>query len=102
VFAAVTEEVGQLLRVDFADMVRYEPDRTLTYVATWGSAGEAFPAGIRWTLGGKNLSRIVFATGRPARMDNYADASGPLSATARETGLRSAVATPSVQGARRA
>jgi signal transduction histidine kinase len=36
----------------------------------------------------------VFETGRPARIDSYADASGPVGVSARETGFRSAVATP--------
>jgi signal transduction histidine kinase len=96
VFAAVIEEVGRLLDVDLANMCRYEPDGAITFVATWGSAGERFTVGSRWTLGGKNLSTLVFETGRPVRIDNYADASGPVTVTARETGLRSAVGTPIV------
>jgi signal transduction histidine kinase len=36
----------------------------------------------------------VFETGRPARMDSYADASGPVADTARKVGFRSAVSTP--------
>jgi signal transduction histidine kinase len=36
----------------------------------------------------------VFETGRPARIDRYADASGPLSVAAAEWRLRSAVGTP--------
>jgi signal transduction histidine kinase len=94
VFAAVIEEVGQLLSVEFANLGRYEPDGTITFVATWGSSGERFPVGSRWPLGGENLGTLVFETGRPARIGSYDDASGPLSATARGKGLRSAVATP--------
>jgi signal transduction histidine kinase len=94
VFAAVVEEVGRLLHVDFANMGRYEPDETLTIVAAWGRAVEPFPVGSRWTLGGNNLSTIVFETGRAARIDSYADASGPVGLTARETGFRSSVAMP--------
>jgi signal transduction histidine kinase len=45
-------------------------------------------------LGGHNLGTLVFETGRPARVDNYADASGPLGVRLREVGLRSAVGTP--------
>jgi signal transduction histidine kinase len=45
-------------------------------------------------LGGKNVSTRVFETGRPARIDSYADASGPVGVIGRETGFRSAVATP--------
>jgi signal transduction histidine kinase len=36
----------------------------------------------------------VAQTGRPARMDSYADGSGPIGVVARESGVRSAVGTP--------
>src|SRR4051812_42188628 len=91
VFAAVLEEVGQLLSVDYVQMVRYEPDETLTVVASSGAAG---PAVSRAALGGKNLATIVFESGRPARIDSYADASGPIGVAARDQGVRSAVGTP--------
>jgi signal transduction histidine kinase len=92
VFAAVTNEVGRLLAVDLANLCRYESDGTLTFVA---SSGERFPVGSRWPLGGhKNLATLVFETGRPARIDNYADATGPLADDIREQGVRSAVGTP--------
>jgi GAF domain-containing protein len=94
VFAAVIEEVGRLLPVDIANLCRYESDGSTTVVATWGRGDLRFPVGGRWPLGGQNLGTLVFETGRAARIENYADASGPLSVTAREGGLRSAVATP--------
>ena len=47
VFAAVAEEVGRLLPVGYAHLVRYEPDRTLTIVAAWGAATVGFPVGSR-------------------------------------------------------
>jgi signal transduction histidine kinase len=95
VFAAVAEEVGQLLHVDLANMWRYELDRTGTSVATWGTVGKRFPVGSRWPLKGYNLGTLVFDTGRPARIDRYTDSfSGPLGAAAREAGIRSAVGTP--------
>jgi signal transduction histidine kinase len=94
VFAAVVEEIGRLLPVEYAGMGRYEPDRRVTYLASWGRAVEPPRDGSDLTLGGKNLATIVFETGRPARIDNFADASGPLGATARERGTRSAVGTP--------
>jgi GAF domain-containing protein len=93
-FAAVVEAIGRLLPVDLANLCRYEPDHTQTFVATWGRPGKRFPEGSRWPLGGKNLATIVLQTGRPARIDGYADASGPVNAIAREVDLRSAVATP--------
>ena len=99
VFSAVVKEVGQLLPVDLANLCRYGPDRTQTFVATWGP-GKRFPQGSRWPVGGKNLGTIVFETGRPARIDDYSDASGPVSGVARETDLRSAVGTPIVVDSR--
>jgi signal transduction histidine kinase len=94
VFAAITEEVGRLLPVDFADMSRCEPDGEVTFVAAWGSTAAIFPVGSRWNLEGNNLCSIVARTGRPARIESYADASGPIDMAVHETGVRSAVGTP--------
>jgi signal transduction histidine kinase len=94
VFAAVAKEVGHLLPVGSAAMCRYEPGRALTFVAQSDSSG-AFPVGSRWMLGGHNLGTLVFESGRPARVDSYADnSSGPLSAGIRMAGYRSSVGTP--------
>ena len=94
VFAAVTEEVGRLLSADMTHMCRYEPGNTMTFVATWAKGDEGFRLGSRWPLGGQNLATLVFETGRSVRIDNYAGASGPLSVTAQDTGIRSAVGEP--------
>jgi GAF domain-containing protein len=96
VFAAITEEVGRLLPVDFADMSRCEPDGAVTFVAAWGSTAPVFPVGSRWIPEGNNLCSIVAGTGRPARIDSYADASGPIDLAVRAGGVRSAVGTPIV------
>ncbi len=94
VFAAVTEEVGRLFPVDSAGMCRYEPDGTLTFVAILGVIGERLPAGSRWRIGGHDLGTLVFETGRPARIDSYADATGPLGTALREAGIRWSVGVP--------
>jgi signal transduction histidine kinase len=96
VFAAVTEEVGRLLPVDFAYMGRYGPDGTVTTIASWGRTTAPVPAGRRRSLGGNTIGTLVFETGRPARMDDYSDGSGLLDPEVRETGLRSRVGTPIV------
>jgi signal transduction histidine kinase len=93
-FAAVTDEVIRLLPVDFALMGRYESDGTLITVAAAGSAVARSPIGARWVREGKNLVTIVFDTGRPARIDSYADSSGPVGDAAKESGIRSSVGTP--------
>jgi signal transduction histidine kinase len=94
VFAAVIEEIGQSLPVDTAAMGRYEADGTLAFVASWGWAVDFVPVGTRWSVGGKNLGTIVFETGRAARIDSYADASGQVGVAAREWGITAAVGTP--------
>jgi signal transduction histidine kinase len=99
VFAAVTEEAGRLLSADYTAMSRYEPDGARTIVAAWSSTGPACPVGSRVRLGGRNLNTLVFQTGRAARIDDYADASGLLAGVAGEIGLRAAVGVPvSVEG----
>jgi signal transduction histidine kinase len=95
VFTAVVDEVGQLLPVQSSTMCRYEPDESLTFVATWGTVKHPFEVGTRQMLGGNNLGTIVYKTGRPARIDRYADtSSGPLGADIRDAGIQSSVATP--------
>jgi GAF domain-containing protein len=94
VFAAVTEEVGRLLPVESVAMGRYESDETMTVVATSGPVGDRFAVGGRWPLGGKNVSTVVAQTGRPARIDSYADASGAVGVAVREEGAGSGVGTP--------
>jgi signal transduction histidine kinase len=94
-FAAVAEEAGRLLPVDWAGIGRYESDGAMTTVASWTRAGGFFPsAGSRWTLGGQNISTIVFETGRSARVDSFADASGEIGLSARDRGYGAAVGTP--------
>jgi signal transduction histidine kinase len=95
-FAAVTKEVGELLRVDVTTMNRKDSDGTVTIVAGWDRGGGHPPVGSRHVLGGENVSSKVVQTGRPARIDRYLDATGPGAVAARETGVRSAVGTPIV------
>jgi signal transduction histidine kinase len=93
-FAAVTEEIGRLLGVEYAYLGRYDAGGMFTVLGVWGDAVHRAPAGARRSLGGNNVATVVFETGRPARMDNYADASGELGVASRESGVRSAIATP--------
>ena len=96
VFGAVAEEVGRLLEVDFATLVRYDPQDAITIVGTWTRTGAPSPApvGDRMPLGGRNLSTLVYRTGRPERID-YDDVSGAIGdAAAREWRLRSSAGVP--------
>jgi signal transduction histidine kinase len=54
----------------------------------------AFPVGTRVPLGGRNVVSMVVRTGRPARIDYYADATGPIADDARGYGFHTAVGVP--------
>jgi len=96
VFTAVTEEAGRGLNVNYASMSRYDADGAVTIVAGWGKTGPVRGGlvGARVRLGGENVATQVFETGRPARTDNHAEATGPGADFARFKGSRSTVAAP--------
>jgi GAF domain-containing protein len=96
VFDAVAAEAGQLLGVDATHIGRYDPDATVTGIASWGRAGAHVPAGTRIPVEGNNVTALVFSTGRPARMDSYDEASGGVAAIVRARGLNSSVGAPIV------
>ena len=99
VFAAVVREVGEVLGVDATHLGRFDADGTVVSVAQWGSYA-GVPIGARFPLEGDSVSARVLRTGRPARMDDYEDASGAIAATIREIGIRSSIGVPiSVRGA---
>jgi signal transduction histidine kinase len=96
VFAAVAEEVGRLLAADFATLVRYDPQDTLEVVGAWTRTGAPAPTpvGGRLPLGGRNVTTMVYQTGRPSRID-YRDVSGVIGQVAsRDWGLRSSIGVP--------
>ena len=80
-------------------MSRYDPDGAGRVVAAWSRAGAAIPVGIRMSPGGRNVTTLVFETGRAARLDDYVGVSGAAAEVAREFGIRAAIGAPiSVEG----
>jgi signal transduction histidine kinase len=94
VFGAVAEEVGRLLGVDLTAMGRYDSDEVVTGVGVWSAGRGNQGPGARIPLGGQNVTTLVFRTGRPARIDDYADTSGQVVDVVREWGVRSSVGVP--------
>ena len=95
VFAVVAEEAGRLLTTDVAIMNRYAPDGTEAVVGVWASNGvPPVAVGTRVPVGGRNVTSLVFQTGRSARIDSYTDASGPVGDIAIEVGIRASVGAP--------
>ena len=93
VFAAVAAEVTRVIDVDVSFLSRYARDGTATVVAV-SALPSAVPAGTQFAQGGRNVHTLVFKTGQPARIEGYAEASGPAASVARETGVHSAVGVP--------
>jgi GAF domain-containing protein len=94
-FAAVTAEVGRVLAADISVMARYDPDGTQTTVGVWSRTGVLpVPVGTRTHLGGRNVTTLVFETGRPVLIDDYAEASGRVGDIARDVGIRASVGVP--------
>jgi signal transduction histidine kinase len=96
VFAAVAAEAGQLLKVDFTVLSRYERDGAVAVVGGWARVdpGRPLAVGARLEPGGQNMHTLVFQTGRPARIDDYDEASGPAADVAHDWAFRSAVGAP--------
>ncbi|MEA2223058.1 MAG: hypothetical protein QOH83_1434, partial [Solirubrobacteraceae bacterium] len=95
-FAAVTGEVGRLLRADLAGMLRYETDHTVTPVATWAAVGEHPPVPDQWPTEEGDPATLIAKTRRPARIENWAGVRGPNAAFIRQLGIMSSVGSPIV------
>ncbi|HYX57695.1 MAG TPA: GAF domain-containing protein [Streptosporangiaceae bacterium] len=96
----ITEEAGKLLHVDNAHLAVYEHDETAAVAASWSLRGTPVPVGRRVPLEGDNVIVRVSRTQRPARIDNYGDAGGPIARYAQSVGVRVAVGTPVLAGGR--
>ncbi len=97
VFAAVTAEVGQMLGTDYSSLSRYDPDGgALTVLGMWSRTGSRplLPVGGRMELGGRNVTTQVFRTGRPARLDDHAEATGAVASLAHTAGTHASIGVP--------
>ncbi|MET0699605.1 MAG: GAF domain-containing sensor histidine kinase [Mycobacterium sp.] len=92
-FAAVTREVRRRFGPTTARMIRYEPDGTATVLANEGTAGPHVRIGEQWRhYPATGLTKTIWTTGRPARVDDYRDLPGGERYVAE--GLLSAVGVP--------
>jgi signal transduction histidine kinase len=99
VFDTVTREVGLQCDADLARMERFEPDRTVNAVAAWSRTGDGrLAVGTRFTLEGSSIAAQVLETGRPARLDSFDGAYGPIAREAQALGIRSSVGCPIIVG----
>jgi PAS domain S-box-containing protein len=96
VFAAVAEEVSRLLGIGQTGVLRYEDDNTVVVVANSDPLDPPLPVGARRTLEGDNVASRVQRTGRPVRVDDYAQLAGALAGDAQKQGFRSGAGAPIV------
>ena len=100
VFEHVTEEVGRLLGLPAASIMRYDGARTATVVGTWSEDGKPrFPVGAWLDLDGDTVVARVLRSGTAQRVD-YEETSGALAETVRSFGYHAAVAAPVTVGGR--
>jgi len=95
VFGLVTEELSHLMDVSLARMVRFEPDGSATVVAARGSSEDRLAEGTNHhPLPRGTLIEQVFRTGKPARVEDYAEVSGAIGDVLRQEGTRSGAGGP--------
>ena len=97
VFEMVVTELGRLLDVGSAGLVRFDSQEAATVLASWGRLGEVLSVGTRLPLGGRNVMTQIARTGRAARVDDYApSATGPIAEHANRLRTRTAIGGPIV------
>jgi signal transduction histidine kinase len=96
VFAAVAGELGQLLGVDDAMIVRFDENSAVAIAASWGELAEMFPANRTIVPEDEGVTSRIRRSGRPERIDDFASIGGPLGELARDLGLTSAAGAPIV------
>lgn len=94
VFAAIAREVGHVTGLPLVAVWRYEPEGAATVVGAWGDRPHPFQVGTRWPLDGPTICARVLETGRPARIDDFADVAGSIADAARATGIRACAGSP--------
>jgi PAS domain S-box-containing protein len=99
-FAIVAEEVSRVVDVSAVSVVRYELDGTATECANFDRGEKLFPVGVRWSIEGTNILRLIRDSAAAARIDDYAGLKGEMAAIIRSTGIRSTVGVPIVVAGR--
>jgi signal transduction histidine kinase len=97
VFALVNEELSRLFGVELmVRTIRFEPDGTATILAAEGAPEDLLPPGANIPRPEGGVLDQVLGTGRPGRVDDYAQLTGPVALALQDQGIRSAAAGPIV------
>src|SRR4051812_33311380 len=93
VFDAVTAEVAALIPADGFALTRYEADGTFAPLSGWAIGRGHKYVGRHYERAG-TVSGLILETGRPGRVDSYAEAPGEAAEIARELAWHSSVGAP--------
>jgi signal transduction histidine kinase len=93
-FATMAAELGVLLEVDAAAVLRYKADGTATVVAGWGDDGINLPLGQHLPLVADNLAGVPRSTGARRRKESSEEVARATAAIVRALGFRAGVASP--------
>jgi signal transduction histidine kinase len=77
-------------------IVRFDADGTATECTRRSERGEVSAPGTRWSLDGNDISALVRASGRPARISGHTGRDGEVAETSPRAGVGSSVAVPIV------
>jgi signal transduction histidine kinase len=96
VFAAVADEAGQLLKVDYTVLSRYDSDGLAMVVGHWArvDSGRPLAVGLRVKPEGRNIQALVSDTGRTTQIDDSTAASGASADAAGDWQFQTSVDVP--------
>src|SRR4051812_41227343 len=94
VLAATVTELHAVVAADATNLMRYEPDGSVTVLAKRGEFG--FDVGSRVPLTGESVTARVRRTGCTARIDDLEQVPGPVPEVLVANGIRSGVGAPIV------
>ncbi len=100
VFTAVPAEVAGLFEVPMAGLFRYETDGVATVIAGAGKMRPHLGRRLSFPPGDPGIIASLLRTGKPLRIDDYAQVGGVGAELAREVGVSTAAAVPVVVGGR--
>jgi signal transduction histidine kinase len=98
VFAAIAEQVGDVIGLPLVVIWRYEPDGMGAVISAWGELQHPFQPGSRWALDGDAVCALLRRTGRPGRIDDFAEACGTIADAQRTAGMRACAGAPIIVG----
>jgi signal transduction histidine kinase len=101
IYPAAVLELSLGMSVENVALLQYGLDTATVVVAGRDRHGnQTMPTGEQLSLEGDSVTALIRREGRPARMENYADAEGPAAERIRSLGIRSAVGAPIVVSGR--